>query len=726
MAKSLILAEKPSVGSDIARVLGVNQKKNGYFENNRYIVTWALGHLVTLADPEHYNDEYKTWRMDHLPILPKHLDLVVIKQTNKQFQTVTSLMRRKDVEQIIIATDAGREGELVARWIIEKGNIKKPLKRLWISSQTDRAIKDGFANLQPAKKYDALYASAQARSEADWVVGFNVTRALTCHYNAQLSAGRVQTPTLAMIVARERAIRQFRSKPYYKVYAKSDQVTFLWQNAKHQTHIDDKAFAEKLVRQCHHKAGKIIKIDKQRKKQAPPLLYDLTSLQREANARYGFSAKETLSIMQKLYETHKLLTYPRTDSKYLPKDVVSTFPERLKALSSNGYSQITKIIATEHRKIASSCINDSKVSDHHAIIPTEERLSKHQLSSNEMRIYEMVVKRFLAAFLASYEYEVTTAVLEIEKEHFVCKGSIPVQMGWKAVDLYEDESDDEDDLSTSKHLPPLTLHQTFNHCSLSIKEEFTKPPARFTEGSLLAAMENPQAFVEDKHAQSILSKTGGIGTPATRADIIDKLFNSFYIEKDGQQLIPTSKGIQLIDIVPDSLTSPVLTAQWEERLEAISKEKENARQFTADMRQFATDLVKAVDKSTKTYRHDNMTRIQCPECGKFLLETKTKKGKILVCQNRECGYRRNLSLQTNARCPKCHKRLELVGDGDKRLYTCSCGFREKYARFNEQLKAKRNQSNKSDVKKFMQQQKRQESIGANAFADAWAKALQDE
>lgn len=726
MGKSLVLAEKPSVGRELARVLGVNGKNNGYFENNNYIVTWALGHLVTLADPEHYGEEYKTWRMDTLPILPKHMDLVVIPQSGKQFRTVSSLMKRKDVDEIIIATDAGREGELVARWIIEKAHVKKPMQRLWISSQTDQAIRQGFAHLEPATKYDNLYRSAQARSEADWVVGFNTTRALTCRYNVQLSAGRVQTPTLAMIVQRERAIRDFKSQPYYEVQGKVNGMHLLYQDKHKHTRFSDKAVCEAVIRRCNKQDATVSALEVQKKKTAPPALYDLTTLQRDANARYGFSAKETLSIMQRLYEEHKLLTYPRTDSRYLTKDIVQTFPERLQALTSNGYADITRQIRTEKRTIAPGCINDSKVSDHHAIIPTEERLSKHNLNNNERRIYELVVKRFLANFLGAYEYEQTRVHLDVTGEHFTCHGNVTVDLGWKAVDMVTDLDNDDDDHSKNTGLPKLQKGQVLKGFAATIREGHTKPPARFTEGTLLAAMENPQGFVDDKHGQSVLHKAGGIGTPATRADIIEKLFKIFYVEKQGQQLVPTSKGIQLIDIVPDDLTSPLLTAQWEERLEAISRGKEKAGDFTSDMRTFATNLVKAVESADKQYRHDNLTRTPCPECGKFMLEVHTKKGKMLVCQDRECGYRRNLSQTSNARCPKCHKRLQVVGDGDKRIYTCSCGFREKFDRFNKQLKEKRNTSSKRDVQNYMRKQKKEESIGSNAFADAWAKALNND
>lgn len=723
MGKSLILAEKPSVGRELARVLGVGGKQNGYFENSTTIVTWALGHLVTLADPDHYGEEYKTWRMDTLPMLPKKMELVVIPQSGKQFRTVSGLMKRQDVDEIIIATDAGREGELVARWIIEKAHVHKPMKRLWISSQTDSAIRQGFKNLAPASQYDNLYKSAQARAEADWVVGFNTTRALTCRYNAQLSAGRVQTPTLAMIVSRERAIKDFKSEPYYEVMAKCEGMRLLYQDKNKRTRFSDKAIAEAVVRKCNKQSATVQELEVAKKHTAPPALYDLTTLQRDANARYGFSAKETLGLMQRLYEEHKLLTYPRTDSRYLTKDIVSTFPDRLQALLSNGYGDVVRLIRAENRTIAPSCINDKKVSDHHAIIPTEERLSKHSLTSNERKIYELVVKRFLANFMGSYDYEQTRVHLDVNGEHFTARGNVTVNLGWKGVDLILEDDADKDDYSKNTTLPRLSKGQVLKGFDCSVREGRTTPPSRFTEGTLLAAMENPQAFVDDKHAQSVLHQSGGIGTPATRADIIEKLFKSFYVEKQGQQLVPTSKGVQLIDLVPDALTSPVLTAQWEERLEAISRGQEKPQAFTGDMRAFATDLVKAVKESDKGFRHDNLTRTPCPECGKLMLEVKTKNGKMLVCQDRDCGYRRSLSKTSNARCPKCHKRLTVVGDGDKRIYSCTCGFREKFDRFNKQLKEKRGGSSKRDVQNYMKKQNKQEAIGANAFADAWAKAL---
>ena len=384
MSKILVLAEKPSVGRDIARVLGCKSEKNGYIEGTKYIVTWALGHLVTLADPESYGEKYKTWNIDDLPILPKYLKTVVIKKSSKQFNTVKAQMNRDDVSQIVIATDAGREGELVARWIIEKSHVNKPIKRLWISSSTDKAIKDGFSKLKEGKEYDNLYYSAIARAEADWIIGINATRALTTKYNAQLSCGRVQTPTLAMILKREEEIRNFKAKEYYGINSiatkGNSEIKFVWQDKNNSTSTFSKEKAENILSKINNKEIKITEVNKVHKKKYSPALYDLTELQRDANKLFGYSAKETLSIMQKLYEHHKVLTYPRTDSRYLTSDIVDTLKDRIKAVNVSDYSKVcTKLLKT---KISGnkSFVDNSKVTDHHAIIPTEERVFLGDLS----------------------------------------------------------------------------------------------------------------------------------------------------------------------------------------------------------------------------------------------------------------------------------------------------------------------------------------------------------
>ena len=423
MSKRLVLAEKPSVGRDIARVLNCTKQGNGYLEGKDYIVTWALGHLVTLADPEAYDVKYKSWNLEDLPMLPKQFKLVVIPKTSKQFKAVKEQMLRKDVSEIIIATDAGREGELVARWIIEKVGVKKPIKRLWISSVTDKAIQQGFKTLKDGRNYDNLYSSAIARSEADWIVGMNATRALTTKHNAQLSCGRVQTPTLAMIAKREEEIKQFKPKTYYGLTAISQGIKWTWQDGKSK---DIKTFNEErigqLFKSLQGQSAQIEKVAKTEKKVYAPGLYDLTELQRDANRMFGFSAKETLSIMQKLYEHHKVLTYPRTDSRYISTDIVETLPERLKAVAIGPYRAVANQLLKGKLVTNKSFVDDKKVSDHHAIIPTEQTALLTDLSDKERKIFDLVVKRFLAVLSKPFVYEQTTLTAKIGSETFVAKG----------------------------------------------------------------------------------------------------------------------------------------------------------------------------------------------------------------------------------------------------------------------------------------------------------------
>ncbi|MFE7084479.1 DNA topoisomerase III, partial [Priestia megaterium] len=423
MSKTVVLAEKPSVGRDLARVLKCHKKGNGYLEGDRYIVTWALGHLVTLADPEGYGKEFQSWRLEDLPIIPEPLKLVVIKKTGKQFNAVKAQLVRKDVSQIVIATDAGREGELVARWIIEKANVRKPIKRLWISSVTDKAIKEGFQKLRSGKEYENLYHSAVARAEADWIVGINATRALTTKFNAQLSCGRVQTPTLAMIAKREADIQAFKPVPYYGLRAAADQMTLTWQDKKtKQTRTFDQTVTGRLTKDLQGKPAVISELKKTAKKSFAPGLYDLTELQRDAHKRFGFSAKETLSVLQKLYEQHKLVTYPRTDSRFLSADIVPTLKDRLNGMEVKPYAQYVNQILKRGVKAHKGFVNDAKVSDHHAIIPTEEPLILSSLSDKERKLYDLIAKRFLAVLMPAFEYEETKVTADIGGETFTAKG----------------------------------------------------------------------------------------------------------------------------------------------------------------------------------------------------------------------------------------------------------------------------------------------------------------
>lgn len=724
MAKTLVLTEKPSVAKDIARVLGCKRSGNGCIVGDKYIVTWALGHLVTLADPEAYDDKYKSWRMEDLPMLPGRMKLVVIGQTSKQFKAVSSLLSSAEVSDIVIATDAGREGELVARWIIQKANCRKPMRRLWISSQTDKAIKEGFASLKPSSQYDNLYRSAQCRAEADWLVGLNVTRALTCKHNAQLSAGRVQTPTLAMIVRREEDILRFRPKDYFTVKADFGEYTALYKDSKGQARFADAAAAKEVADSVRGKRGVLSEVKKVYRFKAPPAAYDLTELQRDANKKYGYSAKQTLSLMQSLYETHKLLTYPRTDSRYITKDVAATIPERLRAIAIGPYKDSASAVLRSKPIQTKYIVNDAKVTDHHAIIPTEQYVDLNKLSREERHIYDLVVRRFIAVLSAPFEYDEVQVKITVGRYNFYTKGQSVKSAGWKALydsSLADDDDDAEPDLAAQR-LPALSQGAAASVKEVRVCAGKTSPPARYTEATLLTAMENPASQVEDGRLRDALKSAGGLGTPATRADIIEKLFNSFYIERRGREIFPTSKGRQLIGIVPPDLKSAELTAKWEQQLSLIAEGKANDRKFIEEMRGYASSLVQAVKSSTAEYKHDNMTREPCPQCGKYLLEVNGKKGKMLVCQDRDCGYRKSISVITNARCPECHKKLEMRGEGDKKAFFCVCGYREKLSDFEKRKES--SGAGKRDVAKYMQQQAKQKPAG-NALADQLAKWMEE-
>lgn len=723
MSKTLVLAEKPSVARDIARVLKCGKKGNGYLEGGKYVVTWALGHLVTLAEPEMYDKKYKTWSLEDIPMLPGHMKLIVIKQTGSQFNAVKQQMTRKDIQEIIIATDAGREGELVARWIIKKANVRKPLKRLWISSVTDKAILTGFNRLKDGREYENLYASAAARAEADWIVGINATRALTCKFNTQLSCGRVQTPTLAMIAKREEEIRNFHPKTYYGITASTGKIKFSWRDKKtRDIKTFDRKMRDEILKSIKGKDAKIVDIVKNSKKSFAPQLYDLTSLQRDANRIFDFSAKQTLSIMQKLYENHKVLTYPRTDSKYISSDMVDTLRDRIKACSVGPYSKIAVKISRSPVKANKSFVDDSKVSDHHAIIPTEETVSLGDLNANERKIYDLVVKRFLAALYPPFEYDQLTVRAQIGNEHFYAKGRNVISRGWKEVYDNGDDEEENGDGMKEQILPHMNTGQVLKIASLLPTQGATSPPALFNEGTLLAAMENPARYMSDEKKDLIktIGEAGGIGTVATRADIIDKLFNTFLIEKKGKDISLTSKGRQLLDLVPRDLKSPALTAEWEQKLAAISKGSVSKNSFIDDMINYTKDIVKEIKNSSETFKHDNLTMNRCPDCGKFMLEVKGKKGKMLVCQDRECGSRKMVSKTSNARCPQCHKRLEMYGEGEGQIFVCSCGYREKLSVFKERKKKEGDRVSKKDVNRYLKKQKEDKNINT-VLADALAK-----
>ena len=733
--KTLVIAEKPSVGRDIARVLGCKRQADGALEGGQYIVTWGLGHLVELADPEGYDPKYKEWKMEDLPMMPEPFKLEVIGQTAKQFKVVRNQIYRKDVGEIVIATDAGREGELVARLILKKAGTDKPLKRLWISSVTDKAIREGFAHLRDGREYEPLYDAAMCRAEADWLVGINATRALTCKYNAQLSCGRVQTPTLAIIAKREKEIREFVPKPYYGLTAYgTPAVTLTWRDEKSGSYRSfDKNRIASLEKALRGKDGVVTEVKRTAKRTSAPLLYDLTELQREANRRFHYSAKETLNIMQRLYENHKVLTYPRTDSRYLSSDIVPTLKERLRACGTGPYRKLAGRLLNQTFTAKASFVNDAKVSDHHAIIPTEQFVSLEHMTIDERRIYDLVVRRFLAVLYPPFEYEQVSLTVDIGGEMFAAGGKTVKSSGWKEV--YEADGDDWEDEETGRDLeagkavreqklPSIAKGDHFTGLHFAITEGKTKPPAPFTEATLLSAMENPAAYMEsgDKAMAKTLGETGGLGTVATRADIIEKLFKSFLLEKRGEDIFLTSKAKQLLELVPEDLRKPELTADWEMRLSKIAKGDLKRSAFMKDIRGYTVDLIGQIKQGEGTFRHDNLTNKRCPQCGKRLLAVKGKNSEMLVCQDRECGYRETVSRTSNARCPKCHKKMELRGHGDGQIFVCKCGYKEKLSSFQERRKKEGAGVSKRDVARYLNQQKKEaEAPLNNAFADAFAR-----
>ena len=725
--KSLVIAEKPSVARDIARVLGANQKNGGILEGKNYVVTWALGHLVTLADPEEYDRKYEKWEMATLPMLPKEMKLVVIRQTGRQFSVVKTQLFRKDIGEIIIATDAGREGELVARWILEKAGCHKPIKRLWISSVTDKAIKEGFANLKDGHDYDNLYRAAVARAEADWLVGMNGTRALTCKYNAQLSCGRVQTPTLAMIAKREEEIRKFVPKEYYGISLETQDVKWTWRDEKTKSfRTFSRERAEQIKGRLENAALEITSVEKKAKKTMAPGLYDLTTLQREANLKYGFSAKETLNIMQRLYENHKVLTYPRTDSRYIGKDIVPTIKERLKACGIGPYRKLAGALMNKPVQVNGSFVDDKRVSDHHAIIPTEQFVQLDHMTNEERKIYDMVVRRFLAVLYPASQYEQVTMEAKAAGETFAASGKVIKRLGWKEVyeggadDDLEDEAEDEKKLKDQR-LPEMKTGTRLKILKTSLNTGKTKPPARFTEATLLAAMENPVKFMEtrDKEAVKTLGETGGLGTVATRADIIEKLFHSFMMEKKGNEIHITSKAKQLLELVPEDLKKPELTADWEMKLSQIAKGRIRQGDFLHQIRDYTCEIVDEIKTGEGTFRHDNLTNKVCPQCGKKLLAVNGKNSKMLVCQDRECGYRETISRTTNARCPKCHKRMEMYVKGKEETFVCQCGYKEKLSAFQARRQKEGAGVGKRDVQNYLRRQQKEANEPVNnAFAQA--------
>ena len=694
--KSVVLCEKPSVARDIARNLGAKNNKNGCLEGDKYIVTWALGHLVTLQTPDKYK-EFSNVSLENLPMIPKYMKTEIIKKTFKQYKIIETAVNRKDVNEVIIATDAGREGELVARYILEKANCKKKVKRLWISSVTDKAIKDGFKNLKAGDDYLGLYYSGVARANADWLVGINASRALTLKYNASLNCGRVQTPTLQMVFEREEKIKNFVPRDYYTFEAVVNGIRFNCGESEF-----DFSKAQKFVSDNKNKTINFDKVEVKIKTSIPKPLYNLTDIQQAASALFGLSPKQTLNIIQRLYESHKVLTYPRTDSRYLTTDMKNTLADRLRAIGGD-YKEITAKLLREKDFNTKRIINNSKVSDHHAIIPTEQKPNYMSLSDTELKIYNLVVKRFLENLLPDYKYEETSYSFKLDNKVFTAKSTKVIQLGFKELSRSEIE-DKKISFSTKE----------FSLDSLQYNKKQTTPPSYYTEGSLIYAMENPFEFVDDDNERKILKQTNGIGTVATRADILEKLFTNDYLVLDNGRIKTTNKAKQLLNLVPKNLKSPSLTATWEKQLDNIAKNKLSKDKFLKDIKDYTRECILEIKDSQDKFKHDNISGKKCEECGSYMLEVDKKGTKMLKCSSPTCRNRKVISRLTNLRCDNCHKKMTLFGSGENSTYRCVCGNSLKQKEVDKRIKNnKKDKASRVDMKKYM----KQESLENNALRD---------
>lgn len=629
MGKTLVIAEKPSVARDIAKTLGVSGKNEGYLTGENYVVSWAIGHLVTLAEPEAYDVKYKKWNFETLPILPDSMKLEAIKKTRSQLKVLHKLMHSREIDEIICATDSGREGELIFRYIYEITQCRKPFRRLWISSMTETAIREGFAHLQDGSHYDLLYHSARCRAEADWLVGMNASRAYTIRYGALLSIGRVQTPTLALIVEKQKEIDAFVPQDYFEVQADFEQYTGFWIDEKENTRLDLREKAEQIAARVKGQRGIVSQIVKEEKRQLPPLLYDLTELQRECNRKFGFSAKKTLDIAQSLYEKRKMITYPRTDSRYLSDDMVGKIKQTLSRLKDVPAfsSYAAEVLAKEKLPLSKRIIDNSKVTDHHAIIPTDIRLRTDHLTPEENKVFSLVAARFLAVFYPAYVYESTKVYTKVGLDTFLSKGKTVLQEGWQAVEkaLLPETRKNKTEKEEEQQLPPLTEQQPVVAKRTKVLDKKTKAPPPYTESTLLSAMENAGRFVEDEELKEQM-KDSGLGTPATRAAIIERLLSVGYIMRKGKTLVPTEKGQKLIAVVPEELRSPQTTGKWEKGLSSIAKGKMTEERFLESIRRYVRFLVDDAAQHKKDVVFEaerprgKRSRAQglgkCPLCGK--------------------------------------------------------------------------------------------------------------
>jgi DNA topoisomerase-3 len=657
MAKTLVIAEKPSVGRDLTGVLpGSFMKHEGYLESDEHVVTWAVGHLVQLAEPDEYDPKYKKWRMADLPIVPDRFKLVVRdERSRKQMTVITRELKRDDVGKVINACDAGREGELIFAWLYEKAGGDKPVERLWLSSMTKAAIRQAFGGLRPRDEYDRLEQAARSRSEADWIVGMNATRAATIRlrssFDGAVSLGRVQTPTLAILARREQEIRDFKPEKYWLVDAVFDpqdgQPGRRYEGRFHagaKPRLGSAEEAEAIVAAVRGQAGEITKLETTTKKERAPLLYDLTSLQRDANTRYGFSARRTLAAAQRLYEEHKALTYPRTNSRFLSTDMVGEIKPTAEGVGKNReYAKPAAYVTGLDVLPLGRVVNDAKVTDHHAIIPTRSEHRVDKMSDDDRRVYDMAVRRFLAVFHPDAVWENTRLETTVAEHVFRTRGRVLLEPGWRgaygevAAGSPESRGGDDEDEGADQALPKLERGERVDTREVEAAEKETKPPRRYSDASLLAAMETAGKLVDDDELREAM-KDSGIGTPATRAAIIERLIDVGYIEREGRSLVCTEKGLNVIRLLDGHpLTSPGLTGDWEHRLTRIEQGDESRRRFMSDIAAFAESTVSELDAKLKDVRIPRANLGPCPVCGHDIVENR----KGYSCWSREdpgCGF----------------------------------------------------------------------------------------
>ena len=625
MGKILVVAEKPSVGRDIGKVIGATRKGDGCLIGENYVVSWAIGHLITLCDPQDYDEKLKKWRFEDLPVMPEEIKLKVAYKTKPQLKVLKDLMKDKEIDSIICATDSGREGELIFRYIYEYVGCKKAFKRLWISSMTNGAIKEGFANLKEGTEYDNLYYSAKCRSEADWLVGINASRAYTIKYDALLSIGRVQTPTLAILVARQKEIDDFIIEEYFEVLAEYEDFSGTWFFEEYsETKIQDEEKAKQIAKKVDKKTGIVEKVENEEKRQVAPLLYDLTELQRDCNKRFGFSAQKTLGIAQDLYEKRKMITYPRTDSRYLSDDMANKVKATIKKISLvEKYTESCKyIMSLSSLPLTKRIIDNSKVSDHHAIIPTDGSIKIESLTAEEFKVYNLIVLRFICVFYPPYVTNITRVIVKAEEETFISRGTVVVSEGWMT--LYRDLETKKKNKEDETIIPPINEGDEVLIKSAKVQKKKTSPPKSYTEAGILSAMENAGRFIEDEELKEQL-KDSGLGTPATRASIIERLISVGYVIRKGKALIPTEKGINLIEVVPEELKSPQTTGKWEKGLSAIAKGKMEDERFMDSIKRFVRYIIKEAGSKSKEVSFAEERR------GK----SKGALGKCPLCKNSE-------------------------------------------------------------------------------------------